>query len=182
MAIPGSQHTISLDTLIVAISEGSDTDCVAVAGANLLEVDENRMSIRADAETLATNRPGVFAGGDVVTGPNTVVNAIAAGRRAAIMIDRYLRDELLVQDDEVLRPSAYVEPPKTELQGSYETPRVNLPRLDAEARRQNFLEVERALSKGDALREARRCLRCDLEFALRKEDQKPMAALEEVER
>ena len=182
VAIPGTQHTIPLETLIIAISEGSDTDCLAVAGANQLEVDENRMTIRVHEETLATNRPGVFAGGDVVTGPNTVVNAIAAGRRAAVMIDRYLRDELLEQDGEVRRPSVYVEPPKTELQGSYETPRVNLPRLDAETRRQNFLEVEQALSKGDALREARRCLRCDLEFVHREEKQKPMAALEEVER
>jgi len=182
VAIPGTQHTIALETLIVAVSEGSDTDCVAVAGANQLEVDENRMTIRVDEETLATNRPGVFAGGDVVTGPNTVVEAIAAGKKAALMIHRYLGDEPLEQDNEVRRPSAYVEPPKEEPQGSYEAPRVDLPRLDAGSRRQHFLEVEKTLSKGDALREARRCLRCDLEFVQREKDQKPMRALEEVAR
>ncbi len=182
VAVPGSQHTIPLETLVVAISEGSDTDCVAVAGANQLEVDEHRMTIRVDEETLATNRPGVFAGGDVVTGPNTVVDAIAAGRKAAVMIERYLRDQPLEQDCEVRRPSVYVEPPKAEPQRPYDAPRVDLPRLDAGARRQNFLEVEKALTKAEALREARRCLRCDLEFVKREEDQNPICALEEAER
>jgi pyruvate/2-oxoglutarate dehydrogenase complex dihydrolipoamide dehydrogenase (E3) component len=57
-----------LDTLIVAISEGSDTDCLAVAGANRIEIDEAR-TVRVDPATLCTNRSGVFAGGDVATGP-----------------------------------------------------------------------------------------------------------------
>jgi NADH-quinone oxidoreductase subunit F len=181
VAVPGSHFTAPLETLIVAISEGSDTDCVAVAGANRLEVDENRMVIRVNEETLTTNRPGVFAGGDVVTGPNTVVDAIAAGKKAAVMIERYLRDEPLEQDNEVRRPSVYVSPPTQEGAVSSEAPRVDLPRLDARARRENFLEVERSLSKDDAVREARRCLRCDLEFVKKEPDEQAKRALEEVE-
>jgi len=53
--------------------------------------------IKIDTETQLTNRPGVFAGGDVVTGPNTVIDAVAAGKKAAVMIDRYVRDESLRQ-------------------------------------------------------------------------------------
>jgi NADPH-dependent glutamate synthase beta subunit-like oxidoreductase len=81
---------VPLDTLIVAISEGSDTDCLAVAGANRVEVDER--AGRARRPGHAPDQPaGVFAGGDVTTGPATVIDAIAAGKRAAVMIDRYLR-------------------------------------------------------------------------------------------
>jgi NADPH-dependent glutamate synthase beta subunit-like oxidoreductase len=54
--IPGTQHGIPLETLIVAISEGSDTDCVSVAGANRIEVDEKKGTVRVDPETLCTNR------------------------------------------------------------------------------------------------------------------------------
>ena len=140
-----------------------------MAGASQLEVDEARKTIRVDRETLLTNRPGVFAGGDVVTGPNTVVDAIAAGQKAAVMIDRYLRSQPLVQAHEVRRPSVHVEPAKTDGQGIYQATRVDLPRLEVEARRQSFQEVERTLSLEDALHEAGRCLRCDLEFVNREE-------------
>jgi NADH-quinone oxidoreductase subunit F len=182
VALPGTQHVVPLQTLIVAISEGSDTDCVAVAGANQLDVDELRKTIRVDAETLATNRPGVFAGGDVVTGPNTVVDAIAAGKKAAVMIDRYLRNEPLVQPHPLVRPSVYVEPAKGNGGAGYETRRVGLPRLDVEARKSGFQEVEKTLSLEDARQEAMRCLRCDLEFVQQEQDAEPVSALEEAGR
>ncbi|MGB6034351.1 MAG: FAD-dependent oxidoreductase, partial [Bacteroidota bacterium] len=180
VAVPGTQHVVPLNTLVVAISEGSDTDCVAVAGANRLEVDDARKTIRVDRETLTTNRPGVFAGGDVVTGPNTVVDAIASGQKAAMMIDLYLRNQLLEQTYEVRRPSVYVEPAKSNGQGIYQSSRVDLPRLDVDARRQSFREVERTLSLEDALQEARRCLRCDLEFVNREEKPEPLQAMEDT--
>jgi len=182
VAVPGTQHIVPLQTLIVAISEGSDTDCVAVAGANQLEIDDARKVIRIDTETLATNRPGVFAGGDVVTGPNTVVDAIAAGQKAAVMIDRYLRNEPLVQPHGLRRPSIYVEPAKKNGVGLYGTSRVDLPRLDVDARRQSFQEVETTLSLEDAIHEAGRCLRCDLEFVKRENEVEPLRALEEAGR
>jgi len=180
IAVPGTQHIVPLNTLIVAISEGSDTDCVAVAGANQLDVDETKNTIKVDPETLETNRPGVFAGGDVVTGPNTVVDAIAAGKRAAVMIDRFLRNEPLVQHEEPRRPRIYVEPVKTNGNGVSAAPRVDLPRLAAESRRQDFGEVEKSLSLDDAVHEAGRCLRCDLEFTQRVHDDHPLHAMEET--
>jgi NADH-quinone oxidoreductase subunit F len=162
--VPGSQSVVSLDTLIVAISEGSDVDCVAVAGANRIDVDEKRGMIRVDPETLCTNRPGVFAGGDVVTGPNTVVDAIAAGKKVAVMIDRYLRGEELKQPAERRIPRQYVEPSKTNGTGSASRSRIGLPRMSAESRKRGFAEVELTLSEEEAVQEAGRCLRCDLEF------------------
>ncbi|MBN2489436.1 MAG: FAD-dependent oxidoreductase [Planctomycetes bacterium] len=161
--VPGSEHTVALDTLIVAISEGSDTDCVSVAGANRVEVTAAK-AVRVDTETLLTNRPGVFAGGDVVTGPNTVVNAIAAGKRAAVMIDRYLRGETLVREPRPRLPERYVGLPATAADEAAPSGRVVTPRLPISARRRNFREVEAALTEEDAIREARRCLRCDLAF------------------
>ncbi|MCP4653851.1 MAG: FAD-dependent oxidoreductase, partial [bacterium] len=132
VAVPGSESTEELDTLIIAISEGSDTDCVAVAGANRLEVSRGG-TIVVDPATLRTNRPGVFAGGDVVTGPNTVVDAIAAGKRTAAMIHRHLGGKPLVQPAEPLIPQTYVErPPEREEPDA--GARVPLPRLDAASR------------------------------------------------
>lgn len=167
--LPGTQHIVPLDTLIVAISEGSDTDCVSVAGINRIDVDERKGIIRVDPETLCTNRPGVFAGGDVVTGPNTVVDAIAAGKRVAVMLDHHLRGEPLRQPSERRVPRHYVEPTnghEVHLRG-----RVALPRVDMEARKHGFGEVELTLSEAEAKREATRCLRCDLEFTQPSKDE-----------
>ena len=161
--VPGTEQVVPLDTLIVAISEGSDTDCVSVAGASRVDVTPSG-TIVIDPDSLATNRPGVFAGGDVVTGPNTVVDAIAAGKTAARMIDRYLRGEALRQPGEARLPTKYVEPVPA---GAPEAPpggRVEPPSLSVPARRRTFTEVEMAFSVDEAGREAARCLRCDLAF------------------
>ncbi len=160
--LPGSEYIVPLDTRIVAISEGSDTDCIAVAGANRIEVTSGG-TVKIDPDTLATNRPGVFAGGDVVTGPNTVVAAIAAGKKAAVVIDRYLLGEALAQPRQPNLPHIYVEPLIPEGDGA-PAGRAATPRLAIQARRRSFAEVETALSPADAAREARRCLRCDLAF------------------
>ena len=160
--VPGTQHIVPLDTLVVAISEGSDTDCVSVAGVNRIEVDPRNGTIKADSDTLVTNRPGVFAGGDVVTGPNTVIDAVAAGKKAAVMIDRYLRKEPLKQPSALRLPRHYVEP--TNGHSPLQTKRVPLPRIDMDKRKHEFVEVERTLTEEDAKVEASRCLRCDLDF------------------
>ncbi len=153
---------LGLDTLIVAISEGSDTDCLAVVGANRLEVDERARTVRVDRETLRTNRPQVFAGGDVTTGPSTVIAAIAAGKRAAAMMDRYLRGEALAMPDLPPIPKDYVEP--ATWTGSLPVSRVSPRRVAASDRREGFHEVELSFSGEEAREEAARCLRCDLEF------------------
>ena len=67
--IEGSENVIPLDTLVVAISEGSDIDSISVASSMKIEINPNRSTVKVCSHTLQTNRPGVFAGGDLVTGP-----------------------------------------------------------------------------------------------------------------
>ena len=157
--IPGSEFTLPLDTLVVAISEEPELEAVE----SLKKTRSGGLSV--DTEASTTSVPGVFAGGDVATGPNTVIAAIASGKDAALMIDRYLRGRQLKRLPRVLLPTVFVAP-AVEGEESDTTPvlRVHQPCLAAERRRAGFAEVELCISDEDAIREARRCMRCDLEF------------------
>jgi len=84
--IEGSEYTISVDAVIEAIGSRSDND-----GLDGVEISEGKGLIVTDPETLATSRAGVYAGGDTVTGPKTVIAAMGAGRKAASEIIRYLK-------------------------------------------------------------------------------------------
>jgi len=160
LALPGTEYLIPLDTLIVATGEQPDLMCLASTGIET----SSWGTIRCDPQTFATSRAGVFAGGDVASGPSTIVDAIAAGKKAALMIDRYLRAEEMVEPRGVCRPSAYIEPVDMDEREPFETARARPPLLPVESRRRCFAEVEQALPLEDAMREASRCLRCDLEF------------------
>jgi heterodisulfide reductase subunit A-like polyferredoxin len=114
-----------------------------------------------DPLTMATNRAGVFAGGDVVTGPATVVEAIAAGRRAAESIDRFLQG-LPPQTPEPPEPTTV----ESELFYTDEVSgkgRESAPSLHPIARIFSFDEIEGRFSEEQARAEARRCLRCGIE-------------------
>jgi NADH-quinone oxidoreductase subunit F len=151
---------VDLDTLIVAIGEEPvQTDATELDG-----IQVKRGAVVADKRTLETGKPGVFAGGDLTTGPNTVIEAIAAGRRAADVIARYLRGEDLISPAEPRLPSAYLEPVPALRDGDDHARRLEVPTLVAEERRHLFTEVEGTVTEAVAVREARRCLRCDLEF------------------
>ncbi|HNQ22021.1 MAG TPA: NADH-ubiquinone oxidoreductase-F iron-sulfur binding region domain-containing protein [Phycisphaerae bacterium] len=170
--IPGTEHVFLLDTLIVTIG-----DVPAIEFMNSMGIEVTDWgTVKMDPATLATSRAGVFAGGDVVTGPNTVVQAIAAGKKAATMIGRYLRGEDLKQPGVPLLPEVYVEPVQLDDDALAEANRVEPPVVAPAARRRDFNEVELSLSVEDATREARRCLRCDLEFTQPKEDAVPAQA------
>ena len=174
--IPGTEFTIALDTLIVAIGERPDSDCLASMG---LELDKGGR-LRVDGKTLGANRKGVFAGGDLVTGPNTVVDAIAAGRKAAKVIDHYLRGEELVEPPRVKLPAVFIEPADLSDEELEDAVRAEPATLSAKSRKQGSAEVEMALSVEQARREARRCLRCDLEFTRPQQDgEAECAAVEE---
>ncbi|HUW19743.1 MAG TPA: NADH-ubiquinone oxidoreductase-F iron-sulfur binding region domain-containing protein [Sedimentisphaerales bacterium] len=174
--IPGTEFTIPLDTLIVAIGERPDSDCLASMG---LEVGKSGV-LHVDAETLCTNRPGVFAGGDLVTGPNTVVDAVAMGKKAASVIDRYINGKELREPPRLKLPEIFVEPAALGGEEYQEAARSEPATLPAKSRKKNFAEVEMTLSVEQATREARRCLRCDLEFTQPKQNGKSdCPALEE---
>lgn len=162
VSISGTERVLELDTLIVAIGEDSGID--AIGPARLSRIETTRWNtVKVAPDTLLTNRPGVFAAGDVVTGPNTVVEAIAAGKRAAAMIERFVRKEKLIQPAEPCLPRLYVEPAPEDIREAA-TSRVETPRAPAAWRTRNFTEVEVSLSIDEATHEACRCLRCDLEF------------------
>jgi len=120
-------------------------------------------TIEIDRETMATNIPGVFAGGDVVTGPGTVLEAMHHGKIAAESIHRYLNEQNLYR--EYHPTSARLEVPLIEIDPEEQTElhRPAMPKLMVEERRGNFKEVELGLSEKMAVDEAKRCLRCDLE-------------------
>ncbi len=157
--IKGSEFTVELDTLIPAISERPDISFMT-------EKDQLKTSkwdtVVVDEETLTTSRAGVFAGGDVVTGPGTVVEAISAGKTAAESINKFLRGQSLAREYEVTRPSMYVESVKLTDEEIEQAQRPEMPALSAEERMKNFKEVTLGFTEEIAIKEARRCLRCDL--------------------
>lgn len=158
--VSGSEFSMPLDLLIVTIGDEPDIDYVGSMGLKV--TDKGRLWV--SPETLTTSKLGVFAGGDVVTGPNTVVEAIAAGKKAAVMVDRYLRGEELEKPAAVRLPQTYVEPVPVDEEALLKAERAAPPSLPLEVRRRSFAEVELSLTVEDAAREACRCLRCDLEF------------------
>ena len=158
--VPGSEFMMSLNTLIVAIGERPNSDCLAAMD---MELDKGG-KVRVDPRTLSTNRRGVFAGGDLVTGPYTVADAMAAGKKAAAAMDRYLRGQDLSRRPSPRRPDVFIEPAEVREEDREDVPRAEPPTIPVEARTKSFAEVEMSLSAEEATAEARRCLRCDLAF------------------
>jgi NADH-quinone oxidoreductase subunit F len=157
----GTEFSVTLDTLIVAI--GEQMYPFALDGSTGIEISD-RGNLIVDEKNLSTNRAGVFAGGDAVTGPNSVVEAIATAKKAAYMIDRYLNGREMVMPSVAQLPRIYVEPATAITEDDKPVERINPPTIPADQRRRSFAEVELAFSMEDAMREASRCLRCDLEF------------------
>jgi heterodisulfide reductase subunit A-like polyferredoxin len=149
--IEDSEFVINLDTVIPAIGEAPDVSLLP-HGAKVTR----RKTIECEPLTLETSLPGIFAGGDVVSGPATVVDAIAAGKRAAVSIDRYLRGEdLKVGREEEVK--LVEEVPK---EGVEKRARQVIPLLPVEKRIRSFEEVETGFTEEMALQEAERCLSC----------------------
>jgi NADH-quinone oxidoreductase subunit F len=118
----------------------------------------------AKGEGSRTTNPKVHAGGDAVTGPDTVIGAIAAGHRAAREIDGAIRSQN--------REPAYEEPAEEMLviplvidEETLESKQTMISELHGVERKQGFLEVEMGFTMEEALTEAARCLRCDAEIA-----------------
>ena len=150
--IKGSEFTTSFDTIIAAIGQRPE-----IPKQFNLPIGRGDV-IQVDPDTLATSRNGVFAGGDAVTGPASVIEAIAAGRQAAISIDKYLAGGGVI--DETLAPPEGEAAP---LEEAEEKQRLQMPTLPLEQRINDFAQVELGYSEQMAIEEAKRCLRCDLE-------------------
>ena len=154
--IPGSEFFLSADSIISAIGQMADTSFLP---SSVKKTDWG--TIWVNPGTLATSKEGVFAGGDAVSGPATVIEAIASGEKAAISIDRYLKGEPLERLPEV-RKKYFELTDLIEVEPSPEK-RVKMPCLSLKERKKGFKEIELGLSKEEALKEAKRCLRCDIE-------------------
>lgn len=155
---PERKMTLEADHVILAIGQATDLACVEVG--SLVEVD--RGLICADPETLATKEPGVFAGGDVVYGPRTVVEAIRAGKQAAASIDAYLNGKAMDHSWSVPRKRWDVEPLRVSANARTYLKKPEIPVREIEERKGNFVQIELGLTDEMALGEASRCLRCDL--------------------
>ena len=107
-----------------------------------------------------------------------MVAAIAAGKKAAAAIDAYLRGEEMRQPSRVRLPEVFLEPSAATDEGSGEAGRVKLPELDVASRTIGFAEVDMAMSADQARCEARRCMRCDLEFTQPKDAEATLQAAE----
>jgi len=150
--IKGSEFAMSFDTIIAAIGQRPEIPHqfnLATGRGNAIQIDP---------DILVTSREGVFAGGDAVTGPASVIEAIAAGRQAAISIDKYLGGSGDI--DETLAPPEKAMAP---LEEAEEKRRPEMPTLPDEKRLSGFDQVELGYTDEMAIEEAQRCLRCDLE-------------------
>ena len=161
LPITGSEFFVPADTVIAAVGQAPDLSFLPPDSA----LERTRWeTLVVNSNTLATNISGVFAGGDFVVGPGMVIDAIAAGRRAASAIDKYLKGDTSRVALYDLKPKIVAELPSQEIEKTWETqPRVAEPVLAVSRRTASFAEVELPLSEEKAQQEAKRCLRCDLE-------------------
>ena len=126
----------------------------------------------ADKRTLATDQKGVFAGGDIVTGPASVIGAIAQGRIAAASIDKFLGGKGKIE--EALAPIEEMDPLFGEDANFSEKKQPAMPELEANKRQGNFTEVEFGYSEQAAVDEARRCYKCHYRLKLSHPMQPPV--------
>jgi len=159
--IPGSEFFTEADTVIAAVGQAPDLSFLPPDSA----LERTRLErLAVDDNSLATNVPGIFAGGDFISGPGKVIEAIAAGRRSAIAIDKYLKGDTSRVEIYDLKPSVIEEVISREEEETWEPRfRPEIPKLPAEERRSSFKETELAFPEEKARQEAKRCLRCDLE-------------------
>ncbi|RLC82754.1 MAG: 4Fe-4S ferredoxin, partial [Chloroflexi bacterium] len=158
--IEGSEFDVPADVVIFAIGARPDLSCLPEEVAR-----GQGGTVAVDAVTLATDVPGLFAGGDAVTGAAFVVDAIAAGHRAARSIDAYLRGEPLpeaepeVEVAEVSEEEAWARVVSGEVS---EAPRQEVAKLPVAERVRGFREVYAGFSEEEARAEAERCLSCGI--------------------
>jgi NADPH-dependent glutamate synthase beta subunit-like oxidoreductase/Pyruvate/2-oxoacid:ferredoxin oxidoreductase delta subunit len=160
--IKGSEFSMIFDTIIAAIGQYPE-----IPGQFDLAIGKGNV-IQVDPDNLATSREGVFAGGDVISGPASVIEAIAAGRKAASSIDKFLGGDGDISECGIKGPAAQSYTGKRE-EGFADLKRVVMPTLPLSERHDGFREVELGFTDDQAINETKRCLQCDLELSLAEE-------------
>ena len=153
--VEGSEFVIEVDAVVPAIGQETDWACLTEECACQL-TDWGTM--RIDPLTLQSHDPDIFAGGDAVTGPRTVIEAIAAGKQAAISIGRFIRGEDLGEG----REKEWEAIAEGSTEGYDRIPRARMPLLPAEIRTGNFDEVQLGFTEEQVRVEAARCLSCGI--------------------
>jgi len=156
--IEGSEFVLDVDMVIAAIGQGPDTSFLTEETG----VKTERSRIAADSDTQLTDRAGVFAGGDAVTGAASAIEAIAAGKRAAMSIDQYLRSEEVKAAEEPFNSSEgeLDDIPEEEFVSVLRELKAKMPMLEPDVRRHIFEEIEKGYTEELAWKEAERCLQC----------------------
>ena len=164
--IKGSEFTMDVDAVISAVGQAPDTRFVTELGVEILKTG----TIQVDPATLATNVQGIFAGGDVVTEPAYVVDAIAAGRRVAGSIDLFLTGKIVVSEKTWQKDRMFwskkerageklTDDEVKVLKEKYGEERRLMPREEPpEERTKDFREVVTGYTESQARSEASRCL------------------------
>jgi hypothetical protein len=147
---------IEADQVILAIGQASDLSFLQAGSP----IAVTRGLVVVDEATLETGMKGVYAGGDVAAGPGAVIHAIAAGRKAASSIDKAFGGTGDIE--EVLFEKGVPSPYVGREEAFASRPRVKVPELDLSLRHQGFQEVALGYADEAAIREAKRCLQCDL--------------------
>ena len=155
--IPDSEFVIPCDAVIVTIGQVPN---VQGLGERLGLITNKSGTLRADPLTLATELPGVFAGGDCVTGPDVVVTAMMAGKKAANSIDRWLNGQDMRGGREL--ESSYHTKYIVDTAGVLTQRQIAVPSLEASGRGRKFDEVHSGYTREQAIAEAKRCLSCGI--------------------
>ena len=155
--VDASRTIVDVDTVIAAIGQSVDTSFAGkpAGGQEALLMTKSGLVI-TDPDTMQTNVPGVFAGGDCVTGPATVIGAIGEGRQVAMEIDKFVGGGAW-QHAEADVERVLVGTPIEE-----QCKRCVMPEMPVPERARNFKEVELGLTEDMAVAEAARCFQCDV--------------------
>ena len=155
----GSEFIIPCHIIVPAISQDPEIeDLTRETGLNLTRWN----TFEVDPNTLETNIPGVFAAGDAVTGPATIIEAIAAGQRSAAAIVKYFDGEKIEWRYRPVIPKKMVPQIEVPDEVSEGLKRKKMPCIKMAERKKSFAEVETGYTEEMCVDEAKRCLRCDL--------------------
>jgi len=155
MPVEGSERVIDCDMVIPAIGQVASTEVVKFSGGPELT---DWGTIKVNPVSGNTSVKEIFSGGDCVSGPSTVIKAIASGQQAAVHIERLLGGRGELPGDEGV---SFVKPDEETLAKS--PPRAEEKVVSPSKRKRGFAEVVLGLDREEAVCEALRCLRCDLE-------------------
>jgi NADH-quinone oxidoreductase subunit F len=154
-AIEGAEFEVELDNVIAAIGQQGQLEFLPESSG--VKIERSRIAVD---HKLCTDHPRIWAGGDVVTGPAMIIDAIKAGQDVAVAIDETIRKSNREKPWKAPKPEVIEIPYEVE-EDAVVRPQAPMPMLDPKIRRTDFSEVELGYARQVAIAEASRCIRCD---------------------